>query len=81
DRSPADGFGSPPILRRGMLGIEVGQLQPQLRQALGLSPEELPADGHFGPRTEAAVMAFQQQQGLAVDGLAGPDTLAALAHR
>lgn len=81
DRSPADGFGSPPILRRGMLGLEVGQLQQQLRQALGLSPEELPADGHFGPRTEAAVMAFQQQQGLLVDGLAGPDTLAALARR
>ena len=78
DRSPADGFGSPPLLRRGMLGLEVGHLQQQLRQALGLSPEELPADGHFGPRTEAAVMAFQREQGLQVDGLAGPDTLAAL---
>ncbi len=78
DRSPAEGFGRPVILRRGMLGVEVGQLQGLLGQALRLSPQELPADGHFGPRTDAAVMAFQREQGLAVDGLAGPDTLAAL---
>lgn len=78
DRSPAEGFGQPPLLRQGMIGLEVGQLQQQLRRALGLSPAELPADGHFGPRTEAAVMAFQREQGLAIDGLAGPDTLAAL---
>jgi len=78
DRSPTDGFGRPPILRRGMLGVEVGQLQGLLRQALTLSPQQLATDGHYGPATEAAVMAFQQQNDLAVDGIAGPDTLAAL---
>ena len=80
DRAPSAGFGSGVILRRGMLGVEVGQLQLQLRQALGLSAEQLAADGHFGPATEAAVMRFQEEQGLGVDGIAGPATLAALAR-
>ena len=35
-------------------------------------------DGHFGPRTRAALRRFQRWAGLAVDGRAGPATLAAL---
>lgn len=35
-------------------------------------------DGDFGPGTEAAVLAFQRSHGLAVDGMVGPITLAAL---
>jgi peptidoglycan hydrolase-like protein with peptidoglycan-binding domain len=35
-------------------------------------------DGHFGPQTERAVLAFQDDSGLAVDGLVGPRTWSAL---
>lgn len=49
----------------------------QLRLAsLGLAPG--PIDGIYGPRTTAAVRAFQSSRGLTVDGVVGPKTLAAL---
>ncbi len=37
-----------------------------------------PADGTYGEQTEAAVVAFQQANGLSVDGRVGPETAAAL---
>jgi uncharacterized protein (TIGR02594 family) len=44
--------------------------------ALGIDPG--PIDGDYGPRTRAALEAFQRSKGLEVDGLVGPATLAAL---
>ena len=51
----------------------------ELQQALtaaGYDPGA--ADGTFGEQTEAAVIAFQQANGLSVDGRVGPETAAAL---
>ena len=35
-------------------------------------------DGDFGSNTESAVRAYQRARGLSVDGVAGPNTFAAL---
>lgn len=56
-------------------GAEVRQLQDRLK-ATGF---EVETDGWYGPKTEQAVRAFQQRNGLVADGIAGPKTLAAIA--
>lgn len=56
-------------MRRGAVGPAVAEVQA----ALGV-----PADGVFGRQTQAAVMAFQRNCGLAVDGIVGPETWSAL---
>ena len=45
----------------------------RLQHALGIA-----ADGKFGPATEKAVREYQQKNGLTLDGMAGPETLAHL---
>lgn len=62
-------------LRRGSRGSEVTKLQQALN-ALGYDCGA--ADGIFGVKTEMAVRAFQQENGLAVDGIAGRFTQRAL---
>ncbi len=59
-----------PALRPGNTGRDVVNVQFLLRWA-GFDPG--PADGRFGPDTEAAVRAFQATYGLVVDGVLGPD--------
>jgi N-acetylmuramoyl-L-alanine amidase len=63
-------------LRRGATGEGVRDLQRRLA-ALG---HDFSADepGEFGAATEAAVRTFQQQRGLLVDGLCGPQTWSVL---
>jgi peptidoglycan hydrolase-like protein with peptidoglycan-binding domain len=54
-----------PTLRRGM----TGELTKQVQAKVGVNP-----DGKFGAKTEAAVRAFQRDQGLVPDGIVGPKT-------
>ena len=67
--------GGHPQIRRGATGPAVQQLQLALKKH-GFDPG--PADGDFGPRTEAAVRSFQLAHGLSTDGVVGPRTWAAL---
>ena len=66
-----------PTLRKGSTGVYVVECQNDLiRLGYDLSPYG--ADGKFGNKTEAAVKAFQKDQGLYVDGVVGPMTWDAL---
>jgi len=49
-----------------------------LQRMLTTAGYPLRADGAFGPRTDAALRAFQRRHGLVVDGLYGPRSVAAL---
>lgn len=62
-------------LRRGMENQTVRRLQERLT-ASGFDVG--PADGKFGPRTQAAVRDFQRAQGLRADGVVGRRTFSAL---
>jgi hypothetical protein len=80
-RRHAGGRGSAPskngdggLLRRGDRGNAVRNLQ----DALSAAGYPLDADGAFGPLTEAAVRAFQRDRDVTADGIAGPQTMAAL---
>ncbi len=59
----------PAPLRAGDFGADVARLQVLL---------DLPADGVFGPDTQAAVVLFQQDNDLPADGVVGAKTWAAL---
>jgi GH25 family lysozyme M1 (1,4-beta-N-acetylmuramidase) len=56
----------------------VGDDVRAVQQALSATGFEVTADGVFGFQTDAAVRQFQQVHGLAVDGIVGPETRAAL---
>lgn len=65
-----------PVLQCGATGGAVSGLQKGLRKFGGAGSATDPGatDGNFGPRTEAAVKAYQQQHALANDGVVGPRT-------
>ena len=57
------------ILKKGLAGEPVKILQTKLG---------VPADGQFGAKTDEALKSYQKEHSLTVDGIAGPDTFAAL---
>ena len=59
---------------RGSSGTEVEKLQNALIAA-GYDVGSTKADGVYGKNTEAAVKAYQKDNGLTVDGIAGKNTL------
>ena len=61
--------------KRGSTGSVVSEIQQKLKDWGYYSAD---VDGVYGSRTEAAVLLFQQKNGLAADGKAGTETLAAL---
>jgi hypothetical protein len=71
------------LIGRGDVGLYVKTLQIQLNKALkgqnGI--EKLAVDGEFGVKTEAALLAYQKQKDLRMDGVAGRETWTALLGR
>jgi hypothetical protein len=66
-----------PLLRQGSgMGALVDQ-QPWVKD-LQFRLHLMPVDGKFGANTREAVLAFQRKQGLAADGVVGPNTWSAL---
>jgi peptidoglycan hydrolase-like protein with peptidoglycan-binding domain len=70
-----------PALRSGAIGKAVRILQQALIDlgfAMPRSTTKGTPDGIFGPETEATIKAFQRDNAVSVDGVAGRDTLARL---
>ena len=63
------------VYRQGSTGETVRQIQTNLKK-WGYYTGYV--DGIYGSKTTAAVKSFQRKNGLSVDGVAGPKTLAAL---
>jgi peptidoglycan hydrolase-like protein with peptidoglycan-binding domain len=64
----------PGVYRQGDGGEGVRKLQ----EALNKNGANLTVDGDFGQSTRAAVVAYQQKNGLGADGIAGEQTIAKL---
>jgi len=62
-------------LNVGSTGSEIRMLQSELQ---ALNYDVGPVDGIYGSRTKAAVMEFQRDKDLLVDGIVGPQTQEAL---
>jgi peptidoglycan hydrolase-like protein with peptidoglycan-binding domain len=67
---PPDPIAPWPLVKQGERAFPVRPLQQLLRAR----NHPVAVDGIFGPRTKAAVEAFQRSNGLAADGIVGPRT-------
>ena len=61
------------VLRKGDNGEQVKSLQRML-YAMGYDLGDIPIDGNFGSKTDAAVRAYQKKKSLTVDGIVGQKT-------
>ncbi|MBI4751643.1 MAG: penicillin-insensitive murein endopeptidase [Acidobacteria bacterium] len=80
--APLEGITSPlhdkeALLTRGDSGPAVAELQAKLVR-LGLLEKKAGSDGKFGPKTERAVMEFQQDHGLEPSGALTSETATSL---
>ncbi len=66
-----------PLLKNGSTGSDVKKLQQSLIDA-GYDVGKTRADGVYGKNTAAAVRQYQRDNGLAVDGIAGPKTMGSM---
>jgi len=68
------------VVKRGSTGDAVRgvQVEDQFRNLSDDPSKGLAIDGIFGPKTDAAVRAFQQALAIVVDGIVGPVTWRAL---
>ena len=63
-----------PVLSRGASGSVVTALQQGLKKYSTPATDPGLVDGDFGPKTEAAVKAYQQDRAVHVDGIVGDQT-------
>ena len=63
-----------PVLARGASGSVVTALQQGLKKYSTAATDPGAVDGDFGPQTEAAVKAYQQDRAIHVDGIVGDQT-------
>ncbi|HHY82110.1 MAG TPA: LysM peptidoglycan-binding domain-containing protein [Clostridiales bacterium] len=73
----ADSFVCTRVLKKGMSGVDVQNLQEVLKR-LGHLPASLKTTQYFGDQTLSGVLSFQKSAGLAVDGSVGPATRSAI---
>jgi len=63
-----------PLLARGASGNVVTALQKGLKKYSTPATDPGAVDGDFGPKTEAALKAYQQDRGVPADGIVGDQT-------
>src|SRR5882724_9809808 len=63
-----------PLLARAASGSVVTALQKGLKKYSTPATDPGAVDGDFGPKTEAAVKAYQQDRGIQADGIVGDQT-------
>ncbi len=63
-----------PLLTLGSTGTAVTALQQFLKRNVPPNPNPGAVDGHFGPKTKAAVIHYQNEIGVTADGIVGDKT-------